>query len=156
MPTNKKPRKKYRPKEIPLLPKVFRQTPEVDRMLKMIPQQELQSLRDNTADKGTWNTLTCRLDWGLFMAIDHFDNIDANDAIIDALDSMRSIKARYERIGKWGMTGEEFLNIGAALNLVDDMQTQTTRREQEDSFDAMMKLNKQKLKEQQNEIRKNI
>jgi len=146
--TNKKPRKKYRPKLVPLLPKVFRQTHEADTMLKMIPHSELEKLRDGNADEGTWHTLVCRLDWGCFMSIDHFQNIEVNDAIQAALNSMRSIKARFERVGKWGMSGEEFLNIGAALNLVDDMQSQTTRREQEASFDAMMKLNKQLLKEQ--------
>jgi hypothetical protein len=109
---------------------------------------ELAKLRDGTADEGTWHTLVCRLDWGCFMSIDHFENIEANDAIHAALNSMRSIKDRFDRLGKWGMSGEEFVSIGAALNLVDDMQSQTTRREQEASFDAMMKLNNQLLKEQ--------
>lgn len=152
MPGNKKPRKKMRRVWVGL-PKVFRHTHAADTMLKMIPHQELARLRDGTADEGTWHTLTCRLDWGCFMSIDHFQNIEVNDAIQAALNSMRSIKARFERVGKWGMTGEEFVNIGAALNLVDDMQSQTTRREQEASFDAMMKLNNQLLKEQKNDQR---
>ena len=147
MPGNKKPRKKMRRVWVGL-PKVIRHTHEADTMLKMIPHMELAKLRDGTADEGTWHTLVCRLDWGCFMSIDHFENIEANDAIQAALNGMRSIKDRFDRLGKWGMSGEEFVNIGAALNLVDEMQSQTTRREQEDSFNAMLRLNNELLKEQ--------
>jgi len=145
--TNKKPSKKYKPKPVLVLPKVFRQTIDADNLLKMIPHQELARLRDGTADEGTWHTLVCRLDWGSFMSTDHFDNIDVNDSIQAALVSMRSIKARFYRLNKWGVNAEEFASIGDALNLVDDMQSQTTRREQDASFDAMMKLNTQLLKD---------
>lgn len=147
MATNKKPNKKYKPKPVLALPKVFRQTIDADNLLKMIPHQELARLRDGTADEGTWHTLVCRLDWGSFMSTDHFDDIDANDLIQEALVSMRSIKARFYRLNKWGVSALEFASIVDALNLIDDMQNQTTRREQDASFDAMMKLNTQLLKE---------
>ena len=69
-----------------------------------------------------------------------------------SLDSMVVIKDRFKRLGKWGASGEEFFKIGEALNLVDDMQKQTTRREQEDSLNSMTRLNAMLLKEQNNGV----
>lgn len=152
MAKNKKPAKKYRPKHPPgqvVLPKTIRFGLREENMLMMVPHQELERLRDGTADESTWHTITMRLDWGCFLSIDHFQNIEVNDSIKAALDSMVSIKDRYKRTNKWGVSGDEFFKIGEALNLIDEMQKQTTRREQEDSLNAMMRLNAALLKEQQ-------
>ena len=151
MAKNKKPAKKYRPRPA-ILPKVFRFGQREENLLMMVPHQELERLRDGTADESTWHTITMRLDWGCFLSIDHFKNIEVNDVIRDALDSMVVIKDRFKRLGKWGSSGEEFFKIGEALNLVDDMQKQTTRREQEDSLNSMTRLNAMLLKEQNNGV----
>ena len=148
MAKNKKPAKKYKPRPA-ILPKVFRFGRHEENMLMLVPHTELDKLRDGSADEGTWHTITMRLDWGCFMSIDHFQNIEVNDTIKAALDSMVSIKDRYKRTSKWGVSGDEFFKIGEALNLIDEMQKQTTRREQEDSLNAMMRLNAALLKEQQ-------
>ncbi len=147
MPGNKKPRKKMR-RVWAGLPKTIRFGQREENLLMLVPHAELDKFRDGTADEGTWHTITMRLDWGAFMSIDHFDNIEANDQIRDALDAMLSIKDRHERTGKYGVSGDEFFKIGEALNLTDEMQKQTTRREQEESLKAMLKLNDKLLKEQ--------
>ena len=152
MPANKKPRKKYRPKFPPgqiVLPKNIRYSQANELMLKLIPHQELERLRDGTADEGTWHTLTMRLDWGLFMAIDHFKDEGAKQAIHEALEAVLAIKERKAKMAKWGATGPEFHAIGLALNLTDEMQSRTTRREQDDSLQAMLRLNDAMLKEGQ-------
>lgn len=150
MPANKKPRKKYRPKFSPgqiVLPKNIRYSQSNELMLQLIPHQELERLRDGTADEGTWHTLTMRLDWGLFMAIDHFEDDVAKTAIREGLEALLSIKDRNAKLSKWGASGSEFKAIGLALNLTDEMQSKTTRREQDDSLQAMLRLNDAMLKE---------
>lgn len=148
---NKKPKKKYRPK-FPMgqimLPKNIRYGHKEELALMMIPHQELERFRDGTADEPAWHGITCRLDWGAFMAVDHFNNIEANDLIRDALDAMVAIKHRHDKVGKWGASGDEFFKIGEGLNIVDEMQKNTTRREQDDSMQAMLALNAKLLKEQ--------
>lgn len=151
MAKNKKPAKKYRPKHPPgqiVLPKNIRYGQREETMLMLVPHNELEKLRDGTADEGTWHTITMRLDWGCFLSIDHFQNIEVNDHIRDALNAMLSIKDRNARTGKWGASGDEFFKIGEALNLIDEMQRNTTRREQDESLNAMLRLNNLLLKEQ--------
>ena len=152
MPGNKRPKKKYKAKHPPgqvVLPKTIRFGQREENLLMLVPHQELERFREGLADESTWHTITMRLDWGCFLSIDHFQNIEVNDKIRDALDAMVAIKERHQRLGKWGTTGDEFFKIGEALNLVDEMQKNTTRREQEDSLKAMLRLNNALLKEQQ-------
>ena len=150
MATNKKPRKKYKPK-FPqgkiVLPSLIRYSAADDFKLKIVPHQELERFREGTADESAWHTLTMRLDWGLFMAIDHFKDEGAKHAIHEALEAVLSIKERKSKMAKWGSTGQEFHAIGLALNLIDEMQDNTTRREQHDSLKAMLRLNDALLKE---------
>jgi len=62
-----------------------------------------------------------------------------------SLAAIKSVKARHERTSKWGTTGEEFNVIGQALNLTDEMQLNTTRRQQEDSLNTLLRLNELKI-----------
>ncbi len=150
MPSNKKPSKKYRPRHPigqTVLPCNIRYTPHNEMMLKIVPHQELEKLRDGTADAITWHTLTMRLDWGLFMSLEHFENQGTNEAIQAGLEALLSIKNRNEKMDRWGASGCELYAIGNALNLTDEMQTQTTRKEQHDSLKKMLSFNNKMLKE---------
>ena len=62
---------------------------------------------------------------------------------------MRSVKARFERLGKYGTTGEEFAALGDALNVTNDMQLRATRREQLEAIRILTVINEHKQKEQQ-------
>ena len=129
------------------MPKTMRYSSANELMLQLIPHQELEKLRDGTADESTWHTLTMRLDWGLFMAIDHFEDDVAKKSIREGLEALLAIKDRNAKLSKWGATGQEFHAIGLALNLTDEMQSRTTRREQDESLQAMLRLNDAMLKE---------
>ncbi len=135
MPKSKKPRKKYRPGQWSTgqLPVTIRHSAGGDTMLQMIPHSELEKLRDGTADDYAVNTLAFRLNWGYVMAGEYFDTPEARACTEAGLDAIRSIKDRHARLGKWGCTGPEFVAMGAALNLTDEMQAQTTRRQQRDA-----------------------
>lgn len=80
-------------------------------------------------------------------AIDHFEDDVAKTAILEGLEALLSIKDRNAKLAKWGASGSEFKAIGLALNLTDEMQSMTTRREQDNSLQAMLRLNDALLKE---------
>jgi hypothetical protein len=46
-----------------------------------------------------------------------------------ALEALRTSWARFKKLGKMGMNGEEYNAIATALNVIDDMQKLCTRRE---------------------------
>ncbi len=134
-------RSKYRPKPVRALPKIFRHDKESEVALQLIPHQELEKFKTGEADEYTWNTVCFRLNWGYVMSGDHFDSVEARELMEQSLKAIRSVKDRHERTSKWGTTGEEFNIIGQALNLTDDMQMNTTRRQQEDSLNTLLRLN---------------
>ncbi len=134
-------RSKYRPKPVPALPKIFRHNKESDIALQLVPHQELEKFKTGEADEITWNTVCFRLNWGYVMSGDHFDSVEARELMKQSLKAIRSVKDRHDRTGKWGTTGEEFNIIGQALNLTDDMQMNTTRRQQENSLNTLLRLN---------------
>lgn len=51
-----------------------------------------------------------------------------------ALSAICEVGKRYKRTGKLGCTGDEFRAIGDGLNLADDPQEATTRREQREAY----------------------
>lgn len=142
MPKSKKPRKAYKPKyEKGQIPVTIRHSSAADTTLQLVPHDELDKLRDGRADKYTLNTLAFRLNWGYVMAGEVFDNPEVRAALEAGLAAFRSVRERFERLGKYGATGEEFHAIGEALNRIDDMQKAATRREQHDAMHAVNLIN---------------
>ena len=140
-----KKRSKYRPKPVLALPKIFRHSKEAEVDLQFIPHMELQKFKTGDADEYTWNTVCFRLNWGYVMSGDHFDSVEARELMEQSLAAIKSVKARHERTNKWGTSGEEFNVIGQALNLTDEMQLNTTRRQQDRSLNTLLRLNELKI-----------
>lgn len=148
MPSNKKPRKKYRPKYAQgQIPVTIRHNDEDDYYLRVIPHQELESLRNGQADEVSINTLTVRLNWAYVMAGEVFDNPEALVITEKGLAAIRAVIERFKRVGKCGATGQEFHDIGESLSLADEMQKSATRREQLESLRIVMAVNDRKRKE---------
>lgn len=143
---NAKPKKKYKPKRVFGLPKVFRHDQSADLSLQLIPHQELEKFKTGDADEFTWNTVCFRLNWGYVMSGDHFDSEEARALMESSLAAIKAVNDRHQRTGRWGTTGEEFNIIGQALNLTDEMQMATTRRQQDESLSTLLRLNELKLK----------
>jgi hypothetical protein len=127
------------------LPKIFRHSKEAEVDLQFIPHMELQKFKTGDADEYTWNTVCFRLNWGYVMSGDHFDSVEARELMEQSLAAIKSVKARHERTNKWGTSGEEFNVIGQALNLTDEMQLNTTRRQQDESLNTLLRLNELKI-----------
>lgn len=128
MPTNKKPRKKHRPRPLADNP-IFRFDAASERNLQLIPHQALDSIRQGEGQESDWHVLAARVNLGATLAYRRFDTPEARDLLDSAQDALRSGWERGERTGRWGFSGPEMTTVGQALNLTDEMQLQCTRIE---------------------------
>jgi hypothetical protein len=127
MPANKKPRKprKYIPKTLPL---TIRHNAESETALQLAPHSELMKLREGYGDEGSWNTIVARLNIGVVAA-----NADGRPEeakqIRKGLDAMLKVQARFDKSGKWGLSGNDLRDIGDGLVLTDNLQLSLTRKQ---------------------------
>ena len=127
MPSNKKPRKpkKYVPRTIPL---TIRHNAESETALQLAPHAELMKLREGYGDIESWHTIVARLNIGLVAANAAGKEDQAKDIRI-GLDAMLKVQARYDKTGKWGLSGSDLREIGDALVLTDNLQLSLTRKQ---------------------------
>lgn len=112
---------------------------EDETQLQLSPLVMATTLIEGTADETTWHTLTLRVNWGRFLAKDHFPN--AEQPMIDAQDAMGAIMDRHNRTGKWGASKPEYDKIYNALCICNEMQLKCTRRELRDALERVYNAN---------------
>jgi len=127
MPANKKPRKpkKYIPR---MLPMTIRHNDEAERSLQLTPHSELLKLREGYGDEGSWNTIVARLNVGL-VAANADGKPDQAKQIRVGLDAMLKVQARFDKTGKWGLSGSDLKEVGDGLVLTDNLQLSLTRKQ---------------------------
>lgn len=132
MARNALPRKAYQPKPRQL-PVLFRFPESEGQKLKIWPHLALAALLTGKADDSQVNDIAARLGLAYVQAADRYpDDLEAHKAGQEAL---RAIRARHERTGQWGISGDESRAIGNCLNIADEYQDASTRRQlHEDSL----------------------
>lgn len=133
---SKKRRKPGRPaRETGALPSVFRHSCGADTDLQLIPHSMLAKILAGEGDAECWHTIVFRLNCANAIANKSFAHQpEVQDEMEKALAAICEVGKRFKRTGKFGCTGDEFKVIGAGLNLADDLQVKTTRREQRDAY----------------------
>lgn len=127
MPTSHRPRRTYRQREL-RVPVLLRFSESDGRKLKLVPHESLIAIREGRGQEIDWYQLECRLKWGVMLS--RFPEYQGVQPDFDAaLDALRSLKARAERLRRWVATGDELRAIGEALVVCDEMQDGTTRKE---------------------------
>lgn len=152
MPKSKSPRKKYRPPATPitierLQPVRYKRRDEV--WLKTAPHVALDEIREGRGTTDHFNSVCIRVHWGQRMLADHFTPGDVAEhagTIQSAIEAVTSISDRYDSTGTIFATATEFERIGVALCLTDELQTATTKIEQERSLRAVLQLSEQDLR----------
>jgi len=127
MPSNKKPRKpkKFVPKTLPL---TIRHNAESETALQLAPHAELMKLREGYGGIESWHTIVARLNIGLVAANAAGKEYQAKDIRI-GLDAMLKVQTRYDKTGKWGLSGSDLREVGDGLVLTDNLQLSLTRRQ---------------------------
>ncbi|MDH0423529.1 hypothetical protein [Delftia tsuruhatensis] len=121
------------------LPVNIRFNAEAETRLQLVPLGMATTLIEGTADETTWHTITMRINWGRFLAADHFP--EAEPAMITAQDAMRSISARHDRAQTWVASKPEYDAVYEALRICNEMQQQCTRRELRDALERVYAAN---------------
>ncbi len=119
---------KYKPKTR-VLPINIRFSKEAELSLCLVPQAELTKFREGTANEVSINTLAMRLNLGYVLAGEYIVEGEARATMENALEALKSVKARHLEAGKIGATGEEYHRMADGLNLTDMMQEKCTRAE---------------------------
>jgi hypothetical protein len=127
MPSNKKPRKpkKFVPKTLPL---TIRHNAESETALQLAPHAELMKLREGYGGIESWHTIVARLNIGLVAANAAGKEDQAKDIRI-GLDAMLKVQTRYDKTGKWGLSGSDLREVGDGLVLTDNLQLSLTRKQ---------------------------
>jgi hypothetical protein len=100
----------------------------------MIPHQHLQAIVDGRGGKPEFASIAFRLVVGAALAEFVDDSTPLDDVFRPAIDSLIQVGERYERLKKFGASGDELLKLKAGLNLADDLQDVCTSREQADIY----------------------
>lgn len=120
---------------MPILPINVRFNRETETKLQLIPQAALASFKAGGQQEADWHTLAARVNLGATLAHKHYEaGGDAHQAMNDAMEALRTSWDRFKRLGKMGMTGDEYNRIALAINLTDEMQMQCTRRELDEAM----------------------
>jgi len=127
MPSNKKPRKpkKFVPKTLPI---TIRHNAESETALQLAPHAELMKLREGYGGIESWHTIVARLNIGLVAANAAGKEDQAKDIRI-GLDAMLKVQTRYDKTGKWGLSGSDLREVGDGLVLTDNLQLSLTRKQ---------------------------
>lgn len=133
--------KKRRSSNVFTLPKVYRFNKEAETNLQLIPHQELEALRTGNGSEQSFHTLAARLNVGLVCFQQYWKDDMDNILLMDsALNSLVSVRERFQRTGKWGVSGDELKNIGTGLNLTDEAQLNLTRRDFGAALEYVLKV----------------
>lgn len=95
--------------------------------LQLIPHSALDNFRRGAVQDGDFDTLAMRVNWCKVTALDARLGDDVMAVAEAGVQAMLSVQERYDRLGRWGMTGPEMTAVGACLNLMDDMQVSSRR-----------------------------
>lgn len=108
--------------------------------LQTYPHAALDRCLLGIADGDDIATLVTRINWAQALAM---VTGKEKDPLLDAaVGALVSVIARFERTGQAGVSGDEKRTIGDALNLADQMQVTSTRRELRDALIVAMRSGK--------------
>lgn len=131
MPRSSRPRKAYRPRAVGL-PTSIRFSPSDETDLQLLPHLDLERFRTGTADSSAWSVLATRVNWGAVLAARHAP--EAVERMQNGARALAAVIGRHAAIGRWGVDGAQFRAIADALDVVDQLQVQLTRRELADAL----------------------
>jgi len=135
MPRNSRPRKKYVPKPDDSI--LMRFSEEDERQFQLAPHVQLTSLMHGNGDSYAWDTLELRLKWARNLA-----EKKALPEVVAELDkgfsSLLEVHNRYSLIARYGVSGAEATSLGDSLNLADELQVASTKRELRDSLNLTL------------------
>ena len=111
---------------------LYRVTPDQELNLKLIPHGHLTALFEGRGGEEEYLTVAFRVLVGgsLTVLADTAGEKTLEKEFDPAVDALISVGERYERLGKFGLNGDELKSLKSALILTDDLQDVSTRKQQ--------------------------
>lgn len=118
------------------VPSIIRHSSKQELSLKLIPHTHLQSMVDGRGTEEEFLTIIFRVMVGgsLTAFADEAGEAALESVYTSAVSSLVAVGERYQRFGKFGCNGDELKSLKEALNLTDDLQAVTTRRQQAEMY----------------------
>lgn len=118
------------------MPAIFRQSAAQELQLKIIPHAHLKAIIDGRGGVDEFLTLCFRIMVGgsLTSLADEEGEVTLEKEFDPGIEALLAIGTRYEKLGKIGVNGDELLAIKHALNLTDDLQEASTRKQQSEMY----------------------
>lgn len=134
MPKSRPPRKKqagrkFNPATHAIVPSLFATSPSRSTWIKLAPHTRLDSIAEGIGTKFDLEVLKGRINVGYVLVTQLFSELEAAAVMLTGLDVIRAIEARDEKYPRF-VDLEECQLLGDALNLADEVQDATTRKEQ--------------------------
>lgn len=119
---------------------LIRNSADEELNLALIPHGHLKALADGQGAENEYLTVAFRIMVGASLIA--FADEDAKkmlerEIFLPALNSLIAVGERYGRLGKFGCSGDELTSLKQALNLTDDLQKVTTRRQQLEMYEQV-------------------
>lgn len=114
------------------VPTLIRSSAGQELDLKLIPHGHLRAIVDGRGTEDEYLTVCFRVLVGARLAglADEEGQKHLDEVFLTALKNLITVGERYERLGKFGCNGDELTSLQEALNLTDDLQAVTTRKQQ--------------------------
>jgi hypothetical protein len=141
MPGNKRPKKKFKNTVCKLKtnsPINIRYDKAGDLRLKLPPQISLEQFKNNEGTLAAWTTLYFRIHVGLKLA-DKFSNESIPIVFNEAIEILNINKNNYAVNKVWNFTGKDIDAIRSVLTTIDELQDNTTRRDQLEAYNSVYK-----------------
>lgn len=111
------------------VPIIFGLGQDDDRQLQLSPHAALLKLREGTATATDYDSIACRINIGQAVTHQCSYNDEVKAVIATAMAAVISVGERHRQLGKFGISGDELVALGAGLNMADELQKSCTRRE---------------------------
>lgn len=112
---------------------LFRVRRDDELNLQLVPHGHLTAMAEGRGDEEAYLTVVFRMLVGASLSV-FADEVGKETletrVFFPALGSAIAVGERYQRLGQFGLNGDELTRLKEALKLTDDLQTVTTRRQQ--------------------------
>lgn len=101
--------------------------------IKRIPRLSLEAFKESRGTGTDWYNLMFRTKIGLDLALAFYTE-EGSDALKEVHDVCLELHREYKKINKWTITGYQYETLLSGLEAIDQIQDETTRRDQLEVF----------------------
>ncbi len=101
--------------------------------IKRIPRLSLESFKESRGSSTDWYNLTFRIKIALDLAKRYYTD-EASEALVDVFEDCLNLYRNFKSTSKWSITEEQYDSILMGLDAMDQIQDETTRRDQLEVF----------------------